>query len=97
MRNRYSEEAWLFFNHLSAIMAFDILDEIYQLGQTNQISLSDFRSTLSHIFADKINGTWKLAKITKKKEGFISLFDLNFCSVLNELNGKKTEADNNNN
>ena len=97
MRNRYSEEAWLFFNHLSAIMAFDILDEIYQLGQTNQISLSDFRTTLSHIFADKINGTWKLAKITKKKEGFISLFDLNFCSVLNELNGKKTEADNNNN
>lgn len=87
MRNRYSEEAWLFLNHLSAIMAFDILDEIYQLGQTNQISLSDFRTTLSHVFADKIDGTWKLARITKKKGNFLSLFGLDFTAVINEING----------
>lgn len=86
MRNSYTEEAWLFLNHLSAIMAFDILDEIYQAGQTSQISLDDFKTKLSRIYANKINGKWKLAKITKKRQDFCDLFGLKFDAVFNKIN-----------
>ena len=86
MRNSYTEEAWLFLNHLSAMMAFDILDEIYQAGQTSQISLDDFKAKLSRIYANKINGKWKLAKITKKRQNFCDLFGLKFDAVFNKIN-----------
>lgn len=86
MRNSYTEEAWLFLNHLSAIMAFDILDEIYHSGQASRVSLEDFKTKLSHIYANKVNGKWKLAKITKKRREFCEAFGLDFDSVLNKIN-----------
>ena len=56
-------------------------------GNFRVSNTSDFRTTLSHVFADKIDGTWKLARITKKKGNFLSLFGLDFTAVINEING----------
>ncbi len=89
MRNNYSEDGWLFFNHLAAIMAFDILDEIYSSGQTKNISLKDIKNTLSHIFADKIKGEWRSAKITAKKQEFLNTFGFDINTVISEMNAEK--------
>ena len=88
MRNIYSEEGWLFLNHLSAIIGFDILDEIYAEGKTNDISLSDFRTKMSHLYANKIKGTWRMARITEKKQSFALSFGLDSDAVMNMINGK---------
>ena len=89
MRNNYSEDGWLFFNHLSSIMAFDILDEIYSSGQTKNVSLKDFKNTLSHVFANKIKGEWRSAKITAKKQDFLNTFGFNINTVIDEMNAAK--------
>lgn len=86
MRNNYSEDGWLFFNHLASIMAFDILDEIYSSGQTKNVSLKDFKNTLSHVFANKIKGEWRCARITSKKQDFMNTFGFDINSVIDEVN-----------
>lgn len=86
MRNNYSEDGWLFFNHLAAIMAFDILDEIYSSGQTKNVSLKDFKNILSHVFAHKIKGEWRSAKITSKKQEFMNNFSFDINTVIDEMN-----------
>ena len=88
MRNVYTEEAWLFLNHLSAIIGFEILDEIYALNMTRDISLNDFKNTMSHLFANKIQGTWRMSKTTKKREDFAKSFGFESVTVINEVNGK---------
>lgn len=87
MRNIYSEEGWLFLNHLSAIIGFDILDEIYADGKTNDISLSDFRTKMSHLYANKIKGTWRMAKTTEKRQSFALSFGLDPDAVMSMING----------
>ena len=86
MRDNYTEEAWLFLNHLSSIMAFNILDEIYLRDKSKTISLNDFISTLSKVFADKAGNDWYCAKITKKKADFIKLFNLDLSALISEMN-----------
>ena len=86
MRDSYKEEAWLFLNHLSALMAFDILDEIYIKGKTSEISLKDFISMLERIHVDRVKDKWYLAKITKKREAFANMFDFNISAVVDEMN-----------
>ena len=86
MRDSYKEEAWLFLNHLSALMAFDILDEIYIKGKTSEISLKDFISMLERIHVDRVKDKWYLAKITKKREAFANMFDFNISVVVDEMN-----------
>ncbi len=76
MRDSYKEEAWLFLNHLSAMMAFDILDEIYIKGKTSDISLKYFILTLERIHANRVQGKWYLARITKKGRPSLSCLSL---------------------
>jgi hypothetical protein len=86
MRDSYTEEAWLFLNHISAMMAFSVLDELYRLDKTKEYSLNDFISSLSKIHADKVNDLWHCAKITKKRQGFASAFELDLHALINEMN-----------
>ena len=86
MRDNYTEEAWLFLNHLSSIMAFHILDEIYLRDMAKTISLNDFISTFSKVFADKAGDEWHCAKITKKKADFLKIFDLDLSALVSEMN-----------
>jgi len=86
MRDSYKEEAWLFLNHLSALMAFDILDEIYIKGKTSEISLKDFISVLERIHVDRVKDRWHMAKITRKREAFADMFDFDIPAVVDEMN-----------
>lgn len=58
MRNNYSEEAWLFLNHLGLMMSISTLDEIATIGQTKDISYKDLVQTLRKIKINRINGDW---------------------------------------
>ena len=94
MRNAYSEEAWLFLNHLSALMAFSIMDEIYLKGQTKKVSLKDFISILSRVFANKTGDVWHCAKITKKRADFAKEYNFDISALINDMNtmGSSKEA-----
>lgn len=56
MRNNYSEEAWLFLNHLGLLMSISTLDEIATIGRTKDISYKDLVQTLRKIKINRING-----------------------------------------
>ena len=86
MRDRYTEEAWLFLNHLSAIMAFSIIDEIYLKGRCKDISLKDFISVMSKIHADKVDDLWYCEKLTKKRADFSKSFDFDFSALIDVMN-----------
>lgn len=58
MRNNYSEEAWLFLNHLGLMMSISTLDEIAVIGRTKDISYKDLVQTLRKIKVNRINGNW---------------------------------------
>ena len=90
MRNRYSEEAWLFLNHLSALMAFSIMDEIYLKGQTKDVSLKDFVSKLSRIYADNVCGEWHCSKITSKRAAFAKAYGLDIQTLINDMNALRS-------
>ena len=84
MRDRISQEAWLFLNHLSATMAMDCMADITRIGEDKNISFEDLRLILGKITATKIDGKWTIApikkavqKLTAKLEFQIDEFDLN--------------------
>ena len=63
MRNNYSEEAWLFLNHLGLMMSISALDEIATIGETKEISYKDLVQTLRKIKANRINGNWFIVPV----------------------------------
>ena len=63
MRNNYSEEAWLFLNHLGLMMSISALDEIATIGKTKEISYKDLVQTLRKIKANRINGNWFIVPV----------------------------------
>ena len=56
IRNNYSEEAWLFLNHLGLMMSISTLDEIVTIGRTKDISYKDFVKTLRKIKINRRDG-----------------------------------------
>lgn len=58
MRNNYTEEAWLFLNHLSSIIGINTIEEIATIGESKNISYKDLTQTLVKIKAGKIDGKW---------------------------------------
>ena len=75
MRDRTSQEAWLFLNHLSATMAMECMADIARLGEDKNISFEDLRQTLGKVMANKINGQWTLAPIKKSVQKLIAKLD----------------------
>lgn len=65
MRNNYTEEAWLFLNHLSASIAVNIIEEIASIGEAKNISYKDLTQTLIKIKAGNIDGKWRVCPIKK--------------------------------
>ncbi len=65
MRNNYTEEAWLFLNHLSTIVGVNALEEIASIGESKNISYKDLTQTLIKIKAGKIDGKWVVYPIKK--------------------------------
>ncbi len=56
MRDRSSQEAWLFLNHLSATIAMECIADIARIGEDKNVSFEDLRQTLGKIMAG--TGTW---------------------------------------
>lgn len=65
MRNNYTEEAWLFLNHLSTIIGVNVIEEIASIGEVKNISYKDLTQTLIKIKAGKIDGKWVVYPIKK--------------------------------
>ena len=58
MHDDISMEAWLFLNHLSLMMEYDALSEIYLSARDRDVSFEDLREALQKVKAVKINGKW---------------------------------------
>lgn len=65
MRNNYTEEAWLFLNHLSTIIGVNAIEEIASIGESKNISYKDLSQTFIKIKAGKIDGKWVVCPIKK--------------------------------
>ena len=66
MRSKTTQEAWLFLNHLSAMIGMDCLNSISMAGCEKEVSLNDVREMLRKITAFKIGGKWQIAPIKNK-------------------------------
>ena len=60
MRDNYSEEAWLFLNHLSGMIGVDAIEHIASIGESKNISLKDLIQTLVKIKATLSDGIWSV-------------------------------------
>lgn len=65
MRNNYTEEAWLFLNHLSTIIGINMIEEIASIGESKNISYKDLIQTLVKVKAGKMDGKWVVYPIKK--------------------------------
>lgn len=59
----YSEEAWLFLNHLSSMVCIDAIEEIAAAGRSKEISYKDLVQSLSKIKACRVDEEWQIAPI----------------------------------
>lgn len=59
-------EAWLFLNHLSLMMEYDALSQIYINGKEKNVSFEDLRQALQKVKAVRVDGKWILAVRRKK-------------------------------
>ncbi len=75
MRDRTSQEAWLFLNHLSATIAMECMADVARLGEDKNISFEDLRLMLGKIMASKIDGEWTMAPIKKSVQKLITKLD----------------------
>lgn len=65
MRNNYTEEAWLFLNHLSSIIGISAIEEIASIGESKNISYKDLMQTLVKIKAGKVDKKWVVYPVKK--------------------------------
>ena len=66
MRSSKTQEAWLFLNHISAMITMDCLNTISAAECDQEISFDDLREALRKITAFKMDGKWQVAPIKKK-------------------------------
>ena len=71
MRNQVSEEAWLFLNHLSAMIGIKCVMNIALLDESKNISFRDITDTIRKITASKINGEWQIAPMKKATQSLV--------------------------
>lgn len=76
MRDRTSQEAWLFLNHLSATIAMECIADITRIGEDKNESIEDLRQTLGKILSSQVNEKWTLAPIKKSVQKVIAKLDL---------------------
>ncbi len=66
MHGDVSMEAWLFLNHLSLMMEYDALSQIYLNGKEKNVSFEDLRQALQKVKAVKLDGKW-IPSVRRKK------------------------------
>ena len=65
MRDQYSFEAWLFINHLALQMLYAVIGALAEKELTDKYSFEDVMAFLKHVRANRIDGEWRLTKITR--------------------------------
>ena len=65
MRSNYTEEAWLFLNHLSSIIGVNAIEEIASVEESKNISYKDLMQTLVKIKAGKVDEKWIVYPVKK--------------------------------
>ena len=65
MRDQYSFEAWLFVNHLALQMLYAVIGALAGKELTDKYSFEDVMAFLTHVRANRIDGEWRLTKITR--------------------------------
>lgn len=65
MRDNYSEEAWLFLNHLSSIICISAIEEVASIKESKNVSYKDLTQTLIKIKANYSDGKWSVVPIKK--------------------------------
>lgn len=55
MHDDITMEAWLFLNHLSLMMQYDALSQIYFNGKEKDVSFEDLRQELQKVKAVKLD------------------------------------------
>lgn len=81
MHNDASFEAWLFLNHLSMMMVYDAVDEIYKKGLSKIYSFDMFRRLLSKIRALRNGDEWIACRYTKNTAALLKNLDLDISRV----------------
>lgn len=81
MHSDASFEAWLFLNHLSMMMVYDAMDEIYKKGLTKTYSFDMFRRLLSKIRALRNDDEWIPCKYTKNTQALLNKLNLDISKV----------------
>ena len=66
MRSNYSEEAWLFLNHLSSMITIDAIETIATIGKSKDISYKDLVQTLVKIKASKTDDEWQIVPVKRR-------------------------------
>lgn len=66
MHDDISMEAWLFLNHLSLMMEYDALSQIYLNGKEKDVSFEDLRQALQKVKAVRVDGRW-IPAVRRKK------------------------------
>lgn len=84
MRSNYSEEAWLFLNHLSSMICIDAIEEIAAAGKSKDISYKDLVQSLVKIKACRIDDRWQMVPVKLKVQSLCSKLhiDINDISAL---------------
>ena len=77
MRNNYTEEAWLFLNHLSSMIGVNAIEEIASIGESKNISYKDLAQTLIKIKAGKADGKWTVYPVKKSVQKLCEKMQLN--------------------
>lgn len=75
VRSQTPQKAWLFLNHLSAMIGMDCIASIAVIGEDKSISLEDLKQSLGKITASKIDGQWLISPIKKSVEKIIRKLD----------------------
>ncbi len=92
MRSNYSMEAWLFLNQLCMTLAVDVMDSIANMGMTKGISLDDFIQGMCKIQANKVDGKWYSAKVTKKVSTMCTKMGIELESIDDIIQPEKVPA-----
>lgn len=77
MRNNYTEEAWLFLNHLSSIIGVNAIEEIASIGESKNISYKDLAQTLIKIKTGKSGEKWIVYPVNKSVQKICEKMQLN--------------------
>lgn len=72
MRNNYSEEAWLFLNHLSSILGVKAIEHIAGIDESKNLSLRDLTQTLMKIKAALVDDSWSVLPIKRSVQSLCS-------------------------